>query len=344
MRRRGPPLGKRGGGILLHIGMRVSAGVAAVAMGFAVGLGTQGIGPAYAGLGMMLSGLSTVTMTSMRTSDLSEPTGSIMPMSRMPHGMQLASLESTLIVEPTIRESEFPISTFAERFLFKPATPEENADAQADAEAAPDAPATGKAATSPGGRAPAARSAAKLPPATAAAVVPTPAQPKKIRTADLSQDPNLHVDGMSKTAIYDISAHVVYLPNGRRLEAHSGLGAHMDDIRYVNLKARGPTPPNVYQLTLREEIFHGVRAIRLNPVDETRMYGRDGILAHTYMLGPNGQSNGCISFADYNAFLNAYLRGEIDHIVVVEHLANRPDAQTTGDWFSDKVKDIFWRS
>jgi hypothetical protein len=137
---------------------------------------------------------------------------------------------------------------------------------------------------------------------------------------------------------------VVYLPNGRRLEAHSGLGAHMDDIRYVNLKARGPTPPNVYQLTMREEIFHGVRAIRLNPVDETRMYGRDGILAHTYMLGPNGQSNGCISFADYNAFLNAFQRGEIDRIVVVERLGNRPDAQTTGDWLSDKVKDIFWRS
>ena len=118
----------------------------------------------------------------------------------------------------------------------------------------------------------------------------------------------------------------------------------MDDIRYVNLKARGPTPPNVYQLTMREELFHGVRAIRLNQVDETRMYGRDGILAHTYMLGPNGQSNGCISFADYNAFLNAFQRGEIDKIVVVERLGNRPDAQTTGDWLSDKVKDIFTRS
>jgi hypothetical protein len=325
--------------------MRVSAGVAAVAMGFAVGLGTQGIGPAYAGLGVVLSGISTVAMPSMRTSDLSEPSGSMMPVSRMPvsrmpQGMQLASLESTLIVEPTVRESEFPISTFAERFLFKQATPEESADANADADTVP---AVGKTAASPGSRAPV-RSAAKLPPAIAAAPVPTPAPPKKIRTADLSQDPNLHVDATNKTAIYDISAHAVYLPNGRRLEAHSGLGAHLDDVRYVNLKARGPTPPNVYQLTLREELFHGVRAIRLNPVDETRMYGRDGILAHTYMLGPKGDSNGCISFADYNAFLNAYLHGEIDHIVVVEHLANRPDAQSTGDWLSDKVKDIFWRS
>ena len=331
--------------------MRVSAGVAAVAMGFAVGLGTQGIGPAYAGLGMMLSGISTVATVSTRNTDPDDAPGTMMPMSRipvsrmpvsrMPQGMQLASLELTLIVEPTIRQNEYPISTFAERFLFKQATPDENADAQADA--APDSSAAGKGAASAGSRAPV-RSASKLPPATAASPVPTSAPSKKIRTADLSQDPNLRVDATNKTAIYDISAHVVYLPNGRRLEAHSGLGPHLDDVRYVNLKARGPTPPNVYQLTMREELFHGVRAIRLNPVDETRMYGRDGILAHTYMLGPNGQSNGCISFADYNAFLNAFQRGEIDHIVVVEHLGNRPDAQTSGDWLSDKVKDIFWRS
>jgi Protein of unknown function (DUF2778) len=322
--------------------MRVSAGVAAVALGFAVGLGTQGIGPAYAGLSIVLSGVSTVAMSSMRTADNSEPSGSMMPVpvSRMPQGMQLASLESTLIVEPSVRQSEYPISTFAERFLFKQATPDESADA----DETPDARAAGKAAASPGTRAPGGRSAAKLPPATAATPVPTPAPAKKIHTADLAQDPNLHVDAGSHTAIYDISAHTVYLPSGRRLEAHSGLGAHMDDIRYVNLRARGPTPPNVYQLTMREELFHGVRAIRLNPVDYTRMYGRDGILAHTYMLGPNGQSNGCISFADYNAFLNAFQRGEIDKIVVVEHLGNRPDPQTTGDWFSDKVKDIFWRS
>jgi hypothetical protein len=56
---------------------------------------------------------------------------------------------------------------------------------------------------------------------------------------------------------------------------------------------QGATPPNVYKLTLREQLFHEVRAIRLNPVDGNRMYGRAGILAHSYMLGPNGQSNGC---------------------------------------------------
>ena len=121
----------------------------------------------------------------------------------------------------------------------------------------------------------------------------------------------------SRTAIYDISARTVFLPNGQKLEAHSGLYDKMDDPKYVHVRMRGATPPNVYDLTLREQLFHGVRAIRLNPVDERKMFGRDGMLAHTYMLGPNGQSNGCVSFKDYDKFLQAFLRGEVDRLVVV---------------------------
>ena len=78
----------------------------------------------------------------------------------------------------------------------------------------------------------------------------------------------------SRTAVYDISARTVYLPNGERLEAHSGLRDKLDDPRYVHLRMRGPTPPNVYDLTLRARPFHGVRAIRLNPVDDDKMFGR----------------------------------------------------------------------
>jgi hypothetical protein len=126
----------------------------------------------------------------------------------------------------------------------------------------------------------------------------------------------------SRTAVYDIAAHTVYLPNGNRLEAHSGLGDKLDDPRYVSLKDRGPTPPNVYDLALREQPFHDVRAIRLNPVGGDSMFGRDGMLAHSYMLGANGQSNGCVSFKDYPAFLHAFLRGEFDRLVVVAHLGN----------------------
>ena len=50
------------------------------------------------------------------------------------------------------------------------------------------------------------------------------------------------------------------------------------------------------------------------------MFGRDGILAHTYMLGPTGASFGCVSFKNYSAFLQAFSRGEIDRLVVVPHL------------------------
>ena len=128
----------------------------------------------------------------------------------------------------------------------------------------------------------------------------------------------------SRTAVYDIAARTVYLPNGDRLEAHSGLGNTLDDPRYVNVKMRGPTPPNVYALALREQLFHGVRAIRLKPVDEGKMFGRDGMLAHTYMLGANGQSNGCVSFKDYQKFLQAFLRGEVERLVVVPNLGTEP--------------------
>jgi len=128
----------------------------------------------------------------------------------------------------------------------------------------------------------------------------------------------------SRTAVYDISAHMVYLPNGEKLEAHSGLGRKIDDPRYVNVQNEGPTPPNVYSLSLRGEIFHGVRALRLTPVGGSNMFKRDGILAHSYMLGPNGQSNGCVSFANYSAFLRAYLNGEVERILVVARLPSEP--------------------
>ncbi len=119
------------------------------------------------------------------------------------------------------------------------------------------------------------------------------------------------------TAVYDISARVVYLPDGTKLEAHSGLGQALDNPRYVAERAVGPTPPHVYELTLREGSFHGVQAIRLNPVGEGGIYGRAGLLAHPFMLGPNGDSNGCVSFRDYEAFLRAYENGQIKKLAVV---------------------------
>ncbi|MGU3468416.1 tlde1 domain-containing protein [Methylobacterium sp. C33D] len=130
----------------------------------------------------------------------------------------------------------------------------------------------------------------------------------------LSRDPG----PTAGTAVYNIAAKTVTLPNGERLEAHSGLGEGLDDPRLVNVRMRGPTPPGTYDLTERERPFHGVRAIRLTPVGGNEVvYGRVGLLAHTYMLGPRGDSNGCVSFRDYDRFLQAFLRGEVQRLVVV---------------------------
>jgi len=121
------------------------------------------------------------------------------------------------------------------------------------------------------------------------------------------------------TAVYDISARTVYLPNGTKLEAHSGLREYLDDPGHVHVRMRGATPPATYELKLRESLFHGVRALRLTPID-SNVYGRDGLLAHTYMLGPRGDSNGCVSFRNYDAFLQAFLRGDVKRLAVVAKL------------------------
>jgi len=146
------------------------------------------------------------------------------------------------------------------------------------------------------------------------------APPKPAAVASI---PTTLPDSVSRTAVYDITGSVVYMPDGTKLEAHSGLGEKMDDPRHIRVRMRGPTPPNVYVLTEREALFHGVRAVRLNPVYEDKMFGRDGMLAHTYMLGPNGQSNGCVSFKDYKKFLTAFLDGKVDKLVVVSDLKDQ---------------------
>lgn len=191
-----------------------------------------------------------------------------------------------------------------------------------------------------------------LPPALPARLVeepPVPLPQTRPRLASLAptQDLGIKPDDDAaprRTAVYDITAQVVYMPNGERLEAHSGLGDLMDDPRNVQRKNRGSTPPNTYSLKLRESLFHGVQAIRMTPVDESKMFGRDGILAHSYMLGPNGQSNGCISFRDYPKFLHAFLRGEVDRIVVVSRLDKPPTYAARSTTFASRSNTSASRS
>jgi hypothetical protein len=118
-------------------------------------------------------------------------------------------------------------------------------------------------------------------------------------------------------AVYDIAAHTVTLPDGTRLEAHSGLGPCRDDARCAALRMRGPTPPGVtYQVAARAELFHGVEALHLNPITGD-MHGRAGMLAHPCMMGENCDSNGCMSVRNYDAFLHAVKQGQVKRLEVV---------------------------
>jgi hypothetical protein len=339
------PREARDAGDLVYIGLRSTCAVTgALAFGFTLGLVvTYGLaGPRV--VSVRLSDLETTASTRF---DLQRPHGSQMPNSS---GMRLASLEMPVSgfeaedIDPLalarasgVFDRPQRLDSFDERFGasfgWSDTAPARAGDGDEDNARAPDPrevnthPTIG-------------RSASKQ----AASTLLASAAKKRVRTADLSQDLSSLPPADGHTAIYDISAHTVYMPNGRRLEAHSGLGNLMDDPRSISARGRGPTPPNVYDLMLREEPFHGIRAIRLNPVDESKMFGRDGILAHTYMLGPNGQSNGCVSFSNYNAFLTAYLSGEVARLVVVDHLANQPDPQPASQWFADTIKDLLGRS
>ncbi len=123
-----------------------------------------------------------------------------------------------------------------------------------------------------------------------------------------------------KTVLYDITKRAVYMPDGTKLEAHSGFGEWLDDPDSMHRKNVGVTPPNVYAVSFREKPFHGVRALRMKPVGDGKMYGRDGILAHSFLLGEAGASNGCISIREYDTFLKAFEDGHFNQIIVVRSI------------------------
>lgn len=156
----------------------------------------------------------------------------------------------------------------------------------------------------------------------------------KIRLASLTpgdglfgKAPDLAALGYdSRTAVYDIKAKALYLPSGVALEAHSGMGALMDDPDHVDQRMVGATPPAIYDLKPREKLFHGVRALRLTPTEGTSALGRVGLLTHNYMLGPRGDSNGCVSIKDYERFLKAWDNGEFNRLVVVPSLSGSTTA------------------
>jgi hypothetical protein len=154
--------------------------------------------------------------------------------------------------------------------------------------------------------------------------------PGKVTLASLTTDgglfrkegPDLAALGYApQTAVYDLSAHAVYLPNGMVLEAHSGMGSLRDDPDHVDRRMVGATPPASYDLKPREALFHGVAALRMTPTGGATIFGRAGLLVHPFMLGPLGDSNGCVSVRNYDRFLKAYTDGEITRLVVVPSLS-----------------------
>ncbi len=132
----------------------------------------------------------------------------------------------------------------------------------------------------------------------------------------------------STTAVYDITGRIVYMPDGTKFEAHSGLGNLLDDPAHVNARNAGATPPGIYEMKPREKLFHGVPALRMTPVDGSETFGRVGLLVHRYMLGPNGDSNGCISVKHYDKFLQAYRSGTIKRIAVVISIKDTQSASS----------------
>jgi len=329
----------------------ISAGIAALALGFALGL--RAVPPSvsdsetiqrknfdpWASLGPQIPDNRRLRVASLETEAIFEP------------ATEDRGIRSALATSPTRRASaaeglaiDSRVASFDERFASAVDWPGSRQTEETQERASrillpsPDL----------GGHAAARRavdqSARGL--ATLPTLPPAGVAKKQLRVAEATEDPSSPPDADGHTAIYDIVAQRVYLPDGQRLEAHSGFGNHLDDPRYVSEKDLGPTPPNVYDLALREELFHGVRAIRLIPAGGGNMFGRDGMLAHSYMLGPNGQSNGCVSFNDYPTFLNAVLTGEVNRLVVVEHLATAPtpSLKTALGWLPATIKALFRRS
>jgi hypothetical protein len=124
----------------------------------------------------------------------------------------------------------------------------------------------------------------------------------------------------TKVAIYDVSAATVHMPDGTKLRAHSGIGKMRDNPQYSHVKMNGPTPAGIYRLKMREKRFHGVEAIRMTSIDGTDPKNRTGLLTHTNLLRGQIGSHGCVAFQNYTPFLNAFKRGHVTMLIVVDRM------------------------
>ena len=122
------------------------------------------------------------------------------------------------------------------------------------------------------------------------------------------------------TAVYDLSAHTVYLPNGTKLEAHSGLGDRLDDPNHVNERMRGATPPHLYE-TRAAGGFVPRRAGLASKSHRRRRYFRPrrSTRPHLY-AGPELGIPTAACRSRTTTDLRAYQNGEIRKLAVVARL------------------------
>ena len=124
----------------------------------------------------------------------------------------------------------------------------------------------------------------------------------------------------TRVAIYDVSNATVYMPDGTKLRAHSGIGKMRDNPDYEHIKMNGPTPAGIYRLKMRQRRQLGVEAIRMLSIDGRDPKNRTGLLTHTNLLRGQKGSHGCVAFQNYEPFLNAFKRGHVTMLVVVPEL------------------------
>ena len=121
------------------------------------------------------------------------------------------------------------------------------------------------------------------------------------------------------TAVYDISARVVYLPDGTSSKPIRAWGTPSTIRATKRARSRPDAAPSLPVGAPRRLVPR-----RSGPAPQPDRGRRSlrpaGLLAHPFMLGPNGDSNGCVSFRDYEAFLKAYENGQINKLAVVTRL------------------------
>ena len=199
----------------------IAVGIAALAFGYALGLQASPAGRSI--FGMIQPG-----------SFASQ--ASLVPQMPGPRGVRVASLDTDVVPESAFADTDGPSGSstvakryvsFDQRLLFDPGAFDQPAgpsafrgaprgptgDERARAHRVPGALGSGGACNDP--------SCARR-----VGAAPAPSRLRRSRTCSLMPD--------TDTAIYDIAAHTVYLPNGQKLEAHSGLCSLLDDPRHVD--------------------------------------------------------------------------------------------------------------